>query len=244
MSSRTFRIGRSLTGLGPFAIKPIKRGVYIATYRGRRITTEARGAKYQYELNKRWTIDGSPRWNVARYINHSCRPNAKPVERRGGIVIAALRRIEPGEEITYDYGRQYVEYFWRMVGAVVQDAAERELFVAGEIAAANGPNKLGVQSETGRSALGGGLKWSTQHVMSDARDGVDGRWVEDMFEGSTRWPRRSCGTAGGARSQFNRVARQLNERSRETLGFEIRAERDLMLVLHRPIELTTQSGRW
>jgi hypothetical protein len=41
-----------------------------------------------------------------------------------------------------------------------------------------------------------------------------------------------------------RVARQLNERSRETLGFETRAERDLMLVLHRPIELTTQSGRW
>jgi hypothetical protein len=41
--------------------------------RGRRITTEeadrreARGAKYQFEINKRWTIDGSPRWNVARY---------------------------------------------------------------------------------------------------------------------------------------------------------------------------------
>ena len=91
------------------------------------------------------------------------------------------------------------------------------------------------------SAYDGGLKRSTQHVMSDARDGVDGRWVEDMFEGSTRWPRRSCGTAGGARSQFNRVARQLNERSRETLGFETRAERDLMLVLHRPIELTANS---
>ena len=117
MSSRFFRIGRSVTGLGLFATKPIKRGVYIATYRGRRLTTEeadrreARGAKYQFEINKRWTIDGSPRWNVARYINHSCRPNAKPVGRRGGIVIVALRRIEPGEEITYDYGRQYVEYF-------------------------------------------------------------------------------------------------------------------------------------
>ena len=66
--------------------------------------------------------------------------------------------------------------------------------------------------------------------------------AEDMFEGSTRWPRRSCGTAGGAHSQFNRVARQRNERSGETLGFETRAERDLMLVLHRPIEPTTQSG--
>src|SRR6516225_9932273 len=92
------------------------------------------------------------------------------------------------------------------------------------------------------SALCGGLKWSTQHFISDPRDGVDGRWVEDMFESSTRWPRRSCGTAGGTHSQFNRVVRQLNERSRETLGFETRAERDLTLVLHRPIEPTVISG--
>ena len=117
MPSPLFRIGRSATGLGLFATKAIKRAAYIATYRGRRISSEeadrreARGARYMFELNKRWTIDGSPRWNVARYINHSCRPNAKPVGRRGGIVIVALRRIEPGEEITYDYGRQYVEYF-------------------------------------------------------------------------------------------------------------------------------------
>jgi hypothetical protein len=89
------------------------------------------------------------------------------------------------------------------------------------------------------SAYDGGLKWSTQHFISDAKDGVDGRWVEDMFESSTRWPRRSCGTAGGAHSQFNRGARQLNERSRETLAVEARAERSLMLVLHRPIEVTT-----
>jgi hypothetical protein len=60
-----------VTGLGLFATKPIKRGAYIAAYRGRRITTEeadrreARGARYMFELNKRWTIDGSPRWNVA-----------------------------------------------------------------------------------------------------------------------------------------------------------------------------------
>src|SRR6516225_10216431 len=83
MSSRSFRVGRSVTGLGLFAIKVIKR----------------------------WSIDGSPRWNVARYINHSCRPNAKPVGRKGGIVIVALHQIEPGEEITYDYGREYLKCF-------------------------------------------------------------------------------------------------------------------------------------
>ena len=73
-------------------------------------------------------------------------------------------------------------------------------------------------------------------------------WMGDgskiCFEVSMRWPRRSCGTAGGTHSQFNRVARQLNERSRETLGFETRAERVLMLVLHRPIEPTVISGHW
>jgi SET domain-containing protein len=72
---------------------------------------EARGSRYMFQVNKRVTIDGSPRWNVARYINHSCKPNAEPVGRNGGIVIVALRRIEPGEEITYDYGKEYLEYF-------------------------------------------------------------------------------------------------------------------------------------
>jgi SET domain-containing protein len=122
MPSRLYRTGRSATGLGLFATRPIKRTAYIAAYRGPLISTEeadrreARGAKYMFELNREWTIDGSPRWNVARYINHSCRPNAKPVGRNGGIVIVALRRIEPGEEITYDYGREYLDYFFQNGG--------------------------------------------------------------------------------------------------------------------------------
>jgi len=122
MALRFFRIGRSVTGFGLFATKPIKRAAYIATYRGRRLSSEeadrreARGARYMFALNKRWTIDGSPRWNVARYINHSCRPNAKPVGRNGGIVIVALRRIEPEEEITYDYGEEYLTYFLQSGG--------------------------------------------------------------------------------------------------------------------------------
>jgi uncharacterized protein len=117
MSSRIFRIARAATGLGLFATRPIKRGAYIATYRGRRITNEeadrreARGARYLFTLNKKWTIDGKPRWNVARYINHSCKPNARPVSRNGGIVIVADRRIEPDEEITYSYGEEYLQYF-------------------------------------------------------------------------------------------------------------------------------------
>ena len=100
-----------------FATRPIRRGDYIATYRGPRLTTaeadrrEKRGATYLFTLNRHWTIDGSPRWNVARYINHSCKPNAKPVTRDGRIVIVAAKRIEPGEEIAYHYGEEYLQWF-------------------------------------------------------------------------------------------------------------------------------------
>ena len=76
MPSRSFRIGRSATGLGLFATKPIKRTAYIVTYRGRRLSDDeateldARGAKYLFVINSKWTIDGSPRWNLGRYVNH------------------------------------------------------------------------------------------------------------------------------------------------------------------------------
>lgn len=122
MPSPTFRVGRSVTGLGLFATKLIKRAAYIATYRGRRLSSEEaearerQGAKYMFELNSRWTVDGSPRWNVARYMNHSCWPNAKPVVRGGKIVFVALRCIAPGEEITYNYGKEYFDYFIRNGG--------------------------------------------------------------------------------------------------------------------------------
>ena len=101
-----------------FAVKPFKRRDYIATYRGRLLTEEeserleARNNRYLFTLNSKWTIDGTPRYNVARYINHSCRPNAEPVTRNRSIVIIALRRIEPGEEITYDYGADYKYFFF------------------------------------------------------------------------------------------------------------------------------------
>src|SRR5260370_1143372 len=119
MTSSMVPVGRSASGLGLFAKNPIERGGHVATYRGPRISTEealrreARGARYMFTINNRWTIDGSPRWNLARYINHSCRPNAKAVGRNGGIVIVASHRIEPGEEITFDYGREYFDYFFK-----------------------------------------------------------------------------------------------------------------------------------
>jgi SET domain-containing protein len=113
MPRRPFRIGRSRTGLGLFAIEPIKKRAFIVEYAGRRLTTaqaeklEARNARYLYEINSRWTIDGSSRKNIARYANHSCRPNAESHRSKGKIILRAIKMIHPGDEITYDYGRDY-----------------------------------------------------------------------------------------------------------------------------------------
>jgi SET domain-containing protein len=119
LSRRHVRIGRSLAGLGLFARKPIKKGRYIVRYSGRKIptaTADDLNNKYMFELNSRWTIDGSTRRNLARYINHSCRPNAEVYFVKHVIKIRALRNIKAEEEITYNYGRNYFDCFIKDVG--------------------------------------------------------------------------------------------------------------------------------
>jgi SET domain-containing protein len=69
-----------------------------------------------FEVDERWTIDGSSPRNVARYANHSCRPNAEADLVGRKLILRALRAIRPGEEITYDYGREYFELFLRPAG--------------------------------------------------------------------------------------------------------------------------------
>ena len=113
------RIARSLAGLGMFASEPIKKGRFIARYSGRKIDTDKADElnnKYLFEINTRWTIDGASRRNVARYINHSCRPNAEPYFVKHVIKIRAIKNIKPDEEITYNYGRGYFDCFIKAVG--------------------------------------------------------------------------------------------------------------------------------
>jgi uncharacterized protein len=68
------------------------------------------GAVYIFELNKRHDIDGYVSYNLARYINHSCKPNCEVDIIRGHIWIIALREIKKGEELTYNYGYDYEDY--------------------------------------------------------------------------------------------------------------------------------------
>jgi SET domain-containing protein len=106
------KVKRSSAGLGLFASTPFAKGDLVIEYTGEMISDEEanqRGGKYLFELNDRWTIDGKGRENLARYINHSCRPNCYPElnEDETKVFIYAKRKISPGEEITYNYGKDY-----------------------------------------------------------------------------------------------------------------------------------------
>jgi SET domain-containing protein len=131
MSRRPFRVGRSRTGLGLFATKPIKKKTIIVYYRGQKITAaesekrEARGNRYLYEINSKWVMDGASRRNVARYANHSCRPNCESDTRGHEIFIKAIKNIEPGDEITYHYGKNYFDMFLRPIGCKCPKCIEK-----------------------------------------------------------------------------------------------------------------------
>ncbi|HHY50830.1 MAG TPA: SET domain-containing protein [Alphaproteobacteria bacterium] len=107
-------VRRSRTGLGLFAAEPIPRNACVIEYTGRPLTDEEYSrsrSRYLFDLGNGKVLDGSPRWNKARYINHSCVPNCEPELHRGRILIYALRDIAPGEELAYDYGKEYFDQF-------------------------------------------------------------------------------------------------------------------------------------
>jgi SET domain-containing protein len=105
--------------LGLFAVQPIAKGTRIIEYTGPLIPNEEvdrRGGRYFFGVNSKWTIDGSPRSNVARYINHSCRPNAEALISGRRVWIWSRKNIKPGEEIAYDYGKEYFEDIIKPMG--------------------------------------------------------------------------------------------------------------------------------
>jgi hypothetical protein len=67
------------------------------------------------------------RKNIARYINHACKPNAESdvSARKRKVVIRAIKNIEPGEEINYDYGKDYFKIFLKPIGCKC-DACEKK----------------------------------------------------------------------------------------------------------------------
>lgn len=104
-------VKRSSAGLGLYTLDAIPKGKKIIQYGGYRITNDQadiKGGKYLFEIiDSEYTIDGTPRWNLARYANHSCKPNAEAVWYGQDVWICSRRAIKPGEELVYNYGKDY-----------------------------------------------------------------------------------------------------------------------------------------
>jgi len=116
---RLYRVGRARTGLGLFATADIPSGKLLIEYSGTRIPTreareidKRRANKYLFEIDNRFTIDGSPRSNTARYVNHSCDPNTEAESNRGRMMFRTVRKIAQGEEITLDYGEEHMALYF------------------------------------------------------------------------------------------------------------------------------------
>jgi uncharacterized protein len=101
-------------GKGAFALRRIPKGTRIVEYLGERISH--READHRYEgkdandahtflfiVDARTVIDAGVDGNDARFLNHSCNPNCESVIESRRVFIEAVRTIEPGEEMTYDY---------------------------------------------------------------------------------------------------------------------------------------------
>src|SRR5262245_24892288 len=100
-------------GYGVFATHSIPRNTRIIDYAGEKISNQEslrrerryiqRGHIWCFKLTSRTVVDASVGGNLARFINHSCRPNAFIHIVDDVIWIRAARTIRKGEEITYNY---------------------------------------------------------------------------------------------------------------------------------------------
>jgi len=103
-------------GQGGFAPRFIAKGTRVLEYAGERITKaeSLRHCEAQnwfiFGLDEEFDLDGNVEWNPARFLNHSCAPNCEAVCEHGQIWIMTLRDIQQGEEITFNYGYDLVDY--------------------------------------------------------------------------------------------------------------------------------------
>ena len=110
---RLVRRRSAIAGWGVYAGERISKNSRIIDYAGEKISADEgdrRERRYQrqgriwcFTINRRWMRDASVGGNLARFINHSCRPNCWIEIARDVIWIRASRTIRPGEELFYDY---------------------------------------------------------------------------------------------------------------------------------------------
>jgi len=101
-------------GYGVFALRRIRKGTTVTEYLGDRVTHAQADARYEnkdandnhtflFTVDARTVIDGGVGGNEARFINHGCDPNCESTTLNRRVFIEAIRTIQPGEELAYDY---------------------------------------------------------------------------------------------------------------------------------------------
>lgn len=106
----------TIHGIGGFARRDIRRGKRLIEYVGPKLSKAEAQVELQkqnayiFTLDDAYDIDGSVAWNAARFLNHSCNPNCEVGVVRGRIWIYALRVIQAGEELTYNYSYDFEDY--------------------------------------------------------------------------------------------------------------------------------------
>jgi hypothetical protein len=101
-------------GRGVFALRRIRKGTRIIEYLGERVSHAESDRRYDdkdvrdnhtflFVVDRRTVIDAGVGGNEARFINHSCNPNCESVIQDRRVFIEAVRTIQPGEELAYDY---------------------------------------------------------------------------------------------------------------------------------------------
>lgn len=102
-----------IAGWGVYTRQSISKNTRIVDYAGELINYKesakrerrqiAKGQIWCFVVNRRWVRDANVGGNVARFINHACKPNCW-IEIAGHTIwIRASRNIRQGEELTYDY---------------------------------------------------------------------------------------------------------------------------------------------
>jgi uncharacterized protein len=102
-----------IAGWGVYATERIPKNKRIINYAGEKITHKEslireerylkKGRIWCFTLNRRWVVDAGVGGNIARFINHSCKPNCWVEINDGTIWIRASRTITKGEELSYNY---------------------------------------------------------------------------------------------------------------------------------------------
>src|SRR5215207_101592 len=110
---RIVRRRSDISGWGVYAAQPIDEDTKIVEYKGELVPQAEAWRREQrylprqriwiFTINTRWARDAAFGGNIARYINHACRPNCYVDVERRHIWIRASRDIRKGEELTYDY---------------------------------------------------------------------------------------------------------------------------------------------